>query len=35
MVQDIVHQHAVVYTISGVETSHYAVILLVPFPFLF
>jgi len=35
VVQDTVQQHAVVNTISGVETSHYAVILLVPFPFLF
>ena len=25
MVQDNVHRHAVVYNISGVETSHYAV----------
>jgi len=27
MVQGIVQQHAVVHTISGVETSHYSVIL--------
>jgi len=34
MVQDIVQQHAVVYTISGVETPHNGVILLNPFALL-
>ena len=35
MVQDIVQQHVVVCIINGVETSYYAVVMLVPFPFLY